>query len=276
MRAKRAHDDLLAAVWRAQADALLIEAQAKIRLANEYDAAQARGEVANGRDGPGAGVVDGNAKATAAQLSLRRDELHEARQLRNAERDAPGIIRAVILERLDAGEEPTKAAMRAALVSRNTGNQEWFTPAPIIEAVRAVMGGIDLDPASCAEANRTVRATRFYSASDDGLSQPWPIGRIWLNPPYSAASVAAFTARFVTECAHGSTGIALTNNATETQWWQRLASAADAICFPSGRIRFTAAHGIAGGAPLQGQSFIYIGPDSHRFREVFSRFGIVI
>src|SRR5690606_37396050 len=44
-RAKKAHDDVIGAVYRAQADAALIEARAKIRLADEYDAAQERGEV---------------------------------------------------------------------------------------------------------------------------------------------------------------------------------------------------------------------------------------
>ena len=58
-----------------------------LRLAEEYDAAQDRGEVATGGDGPGSGVAGGNAKATAADLGLRRDEIHEARKMRDAERD---------------------------------------------------------------------------------------------------------------------------------------------------------------------------------------------
>jgi hypothetical protein len=45
-QAKRAHDTLIAEVYRAQANALAIEARAKMRLAEEYDAAQDRGEVA--------------------------------------------------------------------------------------------------------------------------------------------------------------------------------------------------------------------------------------
>ena len=44
-RAKAAHDDLVAAAHRAQAHALEIEAAAKRRLADEYDGAQAHGDV---------------------------------------------------------------------------------------------------------------------------------------------------------------------------------------------------------------------------------------
>jgi hypothetical protein len=76
---------LIAAAHLAQADALEIEALAKRMLADEYDAAQERGEVASGRDGPGAGVADGNAKATAADVGLSRKDVHEARLIRDAE-----------------------------------------------------------------------------------------------------------------------------------------------------------------------------------------------
>lgn len=114
-RAKQAHDDVIGAVYRAQADALLIEARAKMRLADEYDAAQERGEVADGRDGPGAGVAGYNAKATAADLGLRRDEIHEARKLRDAEAANPGATAAALHGMVARGEEPTKAKLRREL-----------------------------------------------------------------------------------------------------------------------------------------------------------------
>ena len=69
---------------------------------------------------------------------------------------------------------------------------EFYSPAYVIDAARACMGGIDLDPASCAAANETVRATRFYSLKDDGMKRPW-FGKVWLNPPYGKASTARST-----------------------------------------------------------------------------------
>lgn len=62
-----------------------------MRLAEEYDAAQERGEVAsNGQRGPEKAVEGDNSfrPVTAADLGLRRDEIHEARKLRDAERAA--------------------------------------------------------------------------------------------------------------------------------------------------------------------------------------------
>jgi hypothetical protein len=98
-KAKKAHDELVAAAFRAQADALEIEAAAKRRLADEYDAAQERGEIAKSgdtlRNGPG--VPKRNAgKATAADVGLSRKEIHEARAIRDAEERDPGIVQRTV------------------------------------------------------------------------------------------------------------------------------------------------------------------------------------
>lgn len=112
-KAKGAHDELIAKAHRAQADALEIEAAAKRRLADEYDAAQERGEVAT--KGKPINVPDGNIKATVEDIGLTRKDIHEARQIRDAEANDPGVVQRTLEARLDAGQEPTKAALREAV-----------------------------------------------------------------------------------------------------------------------------------------------------------------
>lgn len=111
-KAKGAFDDVIVKVWRAQADALQIEAMANRRIADEYDAAQDRGEVAS--VGKPVNVPDGNNKPTADAIGLSRKAIHEARQIRDAEDAQPGIVRETLEAAIEAGEEPTKAAVRRA------------------------------------------------------------------------------------------------------------------------------------------------------------------
>jgi hypothetical protein len=116
--AKAAHDDLVAAAHRAQADALEIEAAAKRRLADEYDAAQERGEVVGAHNGARKRVDDDNAIVTSADLGLRRDQIHDARLIRDAEVAEPGLVRRTLDDKLERGEEPTRSAVRRAAEDR--------------------------------------------------------------------------------------------------------------------------------------------------------------
>ena len=112
-KAKEAHDALLAAVYRAQGHALLIESRAKMRLAEEYDAAQPPG-VAAKRGG------DRKSKGRTPPLIRPddvggKDALKDARRIRDAEQAAPGAVASAIDGMVDAGEEPTKAKLRRQL-----------------------------------------------------------------------------------------------------------------------------------------------------------------
>jgi ParB family chromosome partitioning protein len=160
-------------------------------------------------------------------------------------------------------------------VAHNSGENEWYTPSPYLEAARATMGAIDLDPSSCDIANERVKASRFYSKEQDGLKQTWA-GRVWMNPPYEKGLIDRFAEKLATSVQDGTVAQAcvLVNNATETQWFRRMVSVASGVCFPTGRVRFISPQGEKG-APLQGQAVIYIGADFGSFATHFKQFGFV-
>jgi len=112
---KTAHDEVLEACRMTMADALVIEAGAQVRLADEYDAAQQRGEVAKHSSGRPKIVPVANDLPTAKDVGLTRRQVHEARQVRDAEKATPGIVRKTVEERLKAKEEPTRADVRRAI-----------------------------------------------------------------------------------------------------------------------------------------------------------------
>ena len=73
--------------------------------------------------------------------------------------------------------------MSHQLVNQDSGVVEYYTQAYIIDLVRQVLGDIDLDPASCIEANKVVQAKYIFTKEDDGLTKPW-FGKVWMNHPF--------------------------------------------------------------------------------------------
>lgn len=177
----------------------------------------------------------------------------------------------------ESAREAIREAVKKAHVANNSGNNEWYTPARYIELARQVMGGIDTDPASSEVANRTVQAARIFTQDDDGRTQVWT-GRVWMNPPYAQPLIADFAEAVASKYETGEIEQAcvLVNNGTETQWFQRMLSAASAVCFPKSRIKFIDPEGNPSGAPLQGQAVIYLGGNPQAFLEAFKAEGEVL
>lgn len=168
------------------------------------------------------------------------------------------------------------------LINQDSGQTEWYTPSPIIEAARAVMGGIDLDPASSPAANETVGAAEFFTVAADGLSRPWH-GRVWLNPPFS--DNARFIPKLVREYQAGrvTEACVITFASLDTEWARLLM--AYPRWYPVGRVAFVPGHetraarqpglpGLAGAAtvdlralaqdtnaPPKASMVTYLGPD---------------
>lgn len=139
--------------------------------------------------------------------------------------------------------------------------------------MRRALGEIDLDSAS--EAQRGVKAMRYFTKRDDALRQKWN-GKTILNPPYSAKQ--EFVDKLLSEIASGrvTSAILLVHNNTFADWFQRAAREASALFFPAGKIKFRKPDRTAGTAPALVQVFLYFGNDVKRFASAFADAGLVV
>lgn len=159
-------------------------------------------------------------------------------------------------------------------------SSSWFTPSLYTELAKEVMGEIDLDPFSSEEANKHVKAKRFFTIKDDAFKQEWfqDQGRVFMNPPYTRQVIDAAAEIFLSHWMQEkiTQGIVLVNNATETRWFQALLKESAAICMPDRRIAFENFDGKHVSGNTRGQVFLYFGHKPERFSEVFARVGCVL
>ncbi|SRR6266581_2164730 len=169
------------------------------------------------------------------------------------------------------------------LIAMPTKSNEWYTPSKYIEAAREVMGSIDLDPASCELANRTVKATRYYDIRTNGLDKPWH-GNIWLNPPFgkvhNKSGIRIFTNKLIEEYRAGRTkqAVLLGTSDCDASWFHPLWDFL--ICFPDHNVYFDRpVRGIVEKETRHGHwfgtTFVYLGLNEQKFIDIFSAFGNV-
>lgn len=119
--------------------------------------------------------------------------------------------------------------------SETDPRQVHLTPGYVLEPVRALLGGIELDP--CTELDNPTGASRFYAPPADGAVLPWDARSIFVNPPYGKARE-----RWVRRCIEaGTTGSAvvlLMPAHTDTRTFQAAAVTADSLLFIRGRVKF--------------------------------------
>lgn len=209
-------------------------------------------------------------------LGISRDQSSRWQKLAAVPEDK--FEQAVAAAKEVAGEVTTAALLRLNHNHRaqGTGENEWYTPTEYIEHVRTFLGEIDLDPASSAQAQMTVKAKKFFCIKDDGLSHKWK-GRIFLNPPYAQPAIEQFSEKMISEVRAGNVieAIMLTHNYTDTAWFHTATTEATAICFTRGRIAFVDRNGKKA-APTQGQAFFYYGKRAKEFTKEFRRHGFVV
>jgi hypothetical protein len=203
------------------------------------------------------------------------------------------------------------SATEGVAARHSSATVEHYTPPSIVEAARAVLGGIDLDPFSCTRANETVKAGGFYSLEETAFSRGmagsagncgwknyWH-GRVFINPPG---------------------GRGPNNESNQKRAWFKLAAEYDAgrvsaaifvcfsvellqttqvkptgklpldfpICYPSKRVAYIREDGTVGGSPPHSSCIVYVPPRRtdglvcereaglDRFRTAFAPIGRVV
>jgi hypothetical protein len=98
-------------------------------------------------------------------------------------------------------------------------SDDCYTPRWVFDAMGLTF---DLDVAAPVGGPWHVPASRWFTAVDDGLAQPWD-GVVWCNPPYSTAR------QWVERWAAHGRGAFMTQVASRQAWRSVLYSAAEAV-----------------------------------------------
>ena len=183
----------------------------------------------------------------------------------------------------------------------------YYTPDPILKAIRDVMGEIDVDPASCKVAQRRIQALKFYDKTNSGLENDW-VGRVYLNTDYDLLESGLFMVKADEEWKNGNMTECIIHFPTDKTWhrlFHWVLELFQAYCFVIGKVKWTPAWvgyekemeevgeklgffideaGLSmakrpsGGEPytIHGSLFAYLGPNIERFVEVFSEIGTVL
>lgn len=112
--------------------------------------------------------------------------------------------------------------------------QAMLTPGYVLEPIRELLNGIDLDP--CTEPDNPTQAKRFYCLPQDGCELPWDVASVFCNPPYGEARD-----RWAERCINEGKSrqvVLLIPAHTDTRTCQKVLRAADSVLFVKGRLKF--------------------------------------
>lgn len=184
-------------------------------------------------------------------------------------------------------------------VEADRDSDSWYTPKIYVESAKSVMENgdlIELDPFSSVFANeRRIDAQgapwriarRIYTEDDSALEKAtWrhkhgrAVRSVWMNPPYSSGLIRQAIEKFLDEWNAGYIlqAVILVNNATDTRWFEALASKAAAFCWTNHRIAFETYDGKNVSGNTRGQTFVYYGPHPQAlaFCDVFAKHGLCL
>lgn len=120
---------------------------------------------------------------------------------------------------------------------------ECYTPSYFIDPIRELWNGFHLDPFSCEEANKTVKADYFIDIEYDALGLEWlgicdhAYPTFWVNPPYSRGLIRHCIKKTLSYVGCAEIFL-LVNSQTSSKAYQHCLSLCNGLIFPSKRIPF--------------------------------------
>lgn len=174
-------------------------------------------------------------------------------------------------------------------IQLSSRSDEWYTPDWLVDLVHQVLPTIDLDPASCEQANSHIRAKRIITKEQDALSTTWATSpaTVYLNAPggkiANKSSVAIYWQKLMDLRERGLLSEAIfmgfsLENLQVTQGLSCLSMADFPLVIPAKRIKFVSPAG-AFNAPTHSNVIVYvpgIENNTSTFKAVFSAVGAVL
>lgn len=163
----------------------------------------------------------------------------------------------------------------AQLINQDSGSVEYFTDPKILAKVRLLLGYIDLDPASSEQANKHVKANKYFTQDCDGLTQEWNAYTLFMNHPFSKQNNKLWIQKIVSEYnkANFRSGCCITFAATSEKWFKPLNNFAK--CFLSPRTNYYLPSGEIRKGVTKGSVITYFGGNYEEFNQIFQGLGDV-
>lgn len=138
-------------------------------------------------------------------------------------------------------------------------SDENYTPDWFVSPCRDFLGGFDLDPFSCPQANEVVKAETYFCKEDDVLLKDLSsFKKKWVNPPYSRSLIVKAIAKTLGVCQVGET-LLLVNSSTSARWFHDCMRASSAYLHPFRRIQFDSPYRDGKNSNEYDQTLFYFG-----------------
>ena len=114
----------------------------------------------------------------------------------------------------------------------SSASSEWETPQDLFDQLNNEFH-FDVDTAATPQ---NAKCEIYYTASDDGLSEPWR-GVCWCNPPYGR-DVGRWVAKAAESAREGAIVVMLLPARTDTRWFHDYIYHRAEVRFIRGRLKF--------------------------------------